>query len=172
MLLKTYWQHQLRKKDEWIHFIHGIEWYFHPFYTAKWRTWFNEWDTWQKITIKLGFSTALGCYTCEPFDRSQCGISFSFVDRFSDGIVVSDGMAHQVNCLLTFVDSVASICIVEFLRCDKRTFQTTNNSNGEWRKMERKSFFLFANEKEKQVQVKQDEMKLWQMENDEKNVTF
>lgn len=34
------------------------EWHFHLFYTVKWRTWFNEWNTWQKITNTL--STELG----------------------------------------------------------------------------------------------------------------
>lgn len=101
-------------KDEWIQFYswHRLI-FFHPFYTVKWRTWFNEWDTWQKITIKLGFLAILfgshacccikktGWLDCTTHSTSQFGILFCSTD-FRWYWCVSNKIAHQVNCLLTF----------------------------------------------------------------------
>lgn len=102
------------------------EWHFHLFYTVKWRTWFNEWNTWQKITNTQPFCSAM--YIIDRVNGKAFVLVLFVLLRFAAALGVcvcmclyvmrivyccfSHQMAHQENYLLFF----RSLIFISFLR--------------------------------------------------------
>lgn len=122
---KIHTEHRAHRKDEWIQFYSWHEWHSHPFHTGvKWRTWFNEWNTWQKITntCSVYVLLVLESFLLWQIQWNRSHLLFVEAETVSWALLrgcvlccVSHEMAHRENYLRLFSARSFALCFLTSL---------------------------------------------------------